>query len=258
MSLIPFPNIPKLPGVPAIPRSPNFPPTTQAVLGIVQGTLWRIAQTQTQWGIFDANGKPLADPSKFSGITGQLFNSVGGLVGLGVAATSSTNSVEYSRENRVSDFPVEKGSFATYNKVVLPANPIVTLCMEGSESDRKKFLNAIETASGTTDLYNVVTPEVQYIGYNIETYNYARRASRGATLLVVEITLKEVREVSVQFAQASTQTPIDAPKDSGATPPVDNGKVQAKTPNISTLKSLSNQLPQLTEKISSFLQSALK
>jgi hypothetical protein len=251
MALIPFPNVPKLPGVPALPRSPNFPPLLKAGLGLVQGMLWRIFQVQTRWGIWDSKGKPLGDPSKFTGLIGNALEAAG------LGSTLSTGSVEYSKETRVSDFPIERGSFASYNKVEQPASPTVTLCLTGSEKNRRTFLEAIDKACKSTDLYSVVTPEVTYVNYSVERYDYSRRSSKGATLLIVDITLREIRQVSAQYTQ-SNKGQVDQPKEAGATPQADNGKVQAQTPPKSTLKSLADKLPSLADKASSYLQGALK
>lgn len=244
MALIPFPNVPKLPGVPAIPRSAKFPPAARVALGLLQGALWRIFQVQNQWGIFDSKGKPLADPRRFQGLAGDLLNTLGG-------TTVSTGALDYSKETKVADFPVERGGFASYNKVETAAAPVVTLCMNGNEGDRKKFLDAIDKATKSTDLYSVVTPEVTYIDYAIERYNYQRRSSKGATLLIVDISLKEVRQVS---AQSNKNGQVGDTKEAGATPQVDSGKVQAQTPKASTLKSLADKLPGLANKAGSLLQ----
>lgn len=246
MPLIPFPSVPSLPGVPAIPRSPSFPQLARVGLGLAQSLLLRGFQSQTQWGIFDSAGKALGDPSKFSGLTGDI------LATAGIGPTLSTNSFDFSKETKVSDFPVEKGSFASYNKVEQPATPIVTFCMSGSENDRRTFLETIDKAAKSTDLYSVVTPEVTYIDYSIERYNYSRRSARGANLLIMEIGLKEIRQVSSQYTQ-SAKGQVDAPKDAGATPVADNGKVQAKTPDTSTLKAIANKLPALADKAKALL-----
>lgn len=235
MPLIPFPSVPQLPGVPALPRSAAFPPVVRAGLGLVQGMLWRMFQVQTRWGIWDSNGKPLGDPSQFTGLINDALEAAG------FGSTLSTGSVDYSKETRISDFPLERGSFANYNKVETPASPTVVLCMQGSEKNRSTFLDAIDKACKSTDLFDVVTPEVVYIDYAIERYSYARHNSRGATLLIVEISLKEIRQVSALYT-TSNKGQVDAPKDKGATPQVDNGKVQAQTPPQSTLKSLANKL----------------
>lgn len=231
MPTIRFPNVPRVDGVPDIPRSAAFPPAVQALLGMAQGALWRAFQVDSRWGIYDSRGNPLADPRKFRGLTGELLNSLGG-------TSVSTGGVDYSKETRVSDFPVERGSFASYNKVELPSAPMVTLCMSGSESDRAKFLDAIDRACKSTELYRIASPEVTYIDYAIERYNYSRRSTRGANLLIVEISLKEVRQVSAQYGMAK----VTQPQQSSATPQVDAGRVQAPKPDVSTAKAIYNKL----------------
>jgi len=248
MSLIPFPDIPDLPGVPAIPRLPELPDVAAVAttsLGMLEGMLWRSLQVETQWGIYDSAGNALGDPSQISGFWAGALESLGLNPWL---STLSTNSVDYSKETKISDFPVERGSFASYNKVELPANPVVTLCFMGSESDRTSFLDAIDAACKSTDLYTVTTPEKDYIDHSLERYNYQRRAEKGATLLFVEISLKEVRNVTATY----TQSQIDTPKDVGADPAADNGKTQTTTPQTSTLKSLVDKAPEYLDSFSNW------
>lgn len=232
MSLYPYPDVPPFPGVPELPRSPLFPPAATIGLGLVEGVLLSILQIRTQWGIFDIEGNALGNPAQFAGIPAEILNPIG------LGASLSTNSVDYRKETRVSDFPVERGGFASYNKVEIPATPSVTLCFEGTESDRTTFLNAIDAATKSTQLYNVVTPEITYVGYTLEDYRYERRALRGATLLMVQIDLVEVRQVSAVYTKAV----IVAPKDPGATPAASNGVVQPQTPPTSILKTGANWL----------------
>lgn len=235
MPLIPFPSVPNLPGVPALPRSPEFPPIVRLGLGVVQGTLLRVLQGGSQWGIFDSNGNALADPAQFTGIIGTVLD----VAGLG--STLSTKSVEYMKEMQVSDFPVERGGFAQYNKVEKPAEPTVTLCLAGSENDRRTFLDAIDKATKSTELYSVVTPEVIYIEYTVVDYDYSRKYEKGCTLLTVSIKLKEIRSTSSSYTTAA-KTQVDQPKDVGASPQVDSGKTQAKTPETSVLRSVFDKL----------------
>lgn len=240
MPRITFPDIPKVPGVPSLPRSSVSNAIARSVLGAVQGALWRVLQVQTRWGVYDAQGRPLADPGIFGGPLGTF----GGM-------TLSTGAVDYSKETKVSDFPVERGTFASYNKVESAATPTVTLHMSGSEDERKDFLEAVDRACKSLDLFSVVTPEVTYIDYTIERYSYQRRSASGATLLTVELTLKEVRQVSSAY---SISTLVKLPQDVSATPSVDNGKVQAKAPDVSTLKGIANKLPELAGKVGELLQ----
>lgn len=234
MAAIPFPDVPNDPGVPQVPRRPGGLSTgARVALGILQSIIWQALQISTKWGIYNDKGKPLVDTSFF-------------LTALGIGQTLSTNSFTFSKETKVSDFPVEKGSFATYNKVEVPGSPIVVFAFGGTEGQRGIFLNALDAACKSTDLYDVVTPEVTYLDYAIESYNYTRQNTRGTSLLMVEVHLKEVKQVSAKYSTSAQDAKIDKPKDPAATPPVNSGKVQAKTPDTSTLKSLSNKMPGLS------------
>ena len=233
MPLIPFPDVPNVPGVPAIPRQPGVNLPAQVSLSILQGSLFRLFQVEQQWGIYDQEGRPLGDPYAFTGIIDNVLETIG----LGGAV--STGSVDYAKETRVSVFPIERGGFAAYNKVELPATPVVALRYGGNENSRKDFLAQIEAACKSTDLYNIVTPEVTYINYSIERFDYERRALRGATLLEVYLYLKEIRQVSAALSASSV---INTPRDPAATPSADSGKVQARTPDASALQRLSTWL----------------
>ena len=243
MPLIPFPDIPAYPGVPQLVRGLNIPPSLQISLGVVQGLLAAAVQNPTQWGIFDSQGNQLGILANGN----SLFQSLTVLVVGGGPPVLSNNATEFSKETKISDFPVEEGSFANYNKVEMPANPTVTLALTGSEPDRTAFLNLINAACTSTELYSVVTPEVTYYNYSVERYNYVRRAERGATLLLVEISLKEIREVSAAFS--NVQTPIDVPQNPAATPQVNAGAVQPQIPATSILKSAATAWPSLASSL---------
>jgi hypothetical protein len=237
---IPFPNVPEAPGVPQLTRAANAAIASSPVLAIglgsVENLLISALQQPPTWGIFDQSGNQLGIPtnsqSALQAIGGALLSQLTG----STAPSLSTFSVEYTQETRVSTFPVETGGFASYNKVQNPASPIVTLILDGQESDRTYFINSIQAACIGTDLYNVVTPEVTYYNYNIERFSYSRKATKGATLLYVEIYLKEIRQVEATLTTAQ----IVAPVDPAATPAVDNGVVQAAPVNQSVLNSLNN------------------
>jgi len=216
MPLIPFPYVPALPGVPYLSRLVGqvIPTPVAVAAGVVGALLGTLTQSQTQWGIYDSRGRPMG------GTSVQLF---GGPV-------LSTNALEFRKETRVSDFPVQSGDFATYNKVQMPSTPMVTLALAGSESDRAGFLAEVDAACNSTDLYSVVTPEITYINHTFERYNYSRRSRRGATLLIVEIYLKEVRQVSAQYSTGTVNPQIGTPQTTSATPTIDSGIVQTQTP----------------------------
>lgn len=236
MPNIPFPSIPAYPGVPALVRPVQNAiaqvPVLAVGLGSFASILGSALQQTPRWGIFDSAGNQLglnsnANPSILSALESQLTGST--------VPTLSTWGFDFVKEMQISGFPTEGGGFANYNKVELPANPVVTLALEGSEGYRTNFLNAIDAACKSTDLYNVITPEVSYLGYSMERYTYARRAQRGATMLIVDISMKEIRTVSATF------TSVQSPQQASSTPEVNNGMTQPATSDTSTLKSLATK-----------------
>jgi hypothetical protein len=241
MPTIMFPDIPLYPGVPQLLRPVQQAIAANPVLSIGLGTAETLLITALnqapQWGIYDAtDGSQLGinpnSQSTLQAIAGTLASQLTG----STAPTLSTFSVEYMRETRVSDFPVENGGFAAYNKAISPGAPIVTLILDGQESDRTTFLEAIDNACQSTNLYNVVTPEIIYANHAIERYSYARKSSKGLTLLIVEISLKEIRQVSPSYSTS----PIVSPVNPASTAQVNAGTQQPATPNQSAALSLYN------------------
>lgn len=243
MPTIPFPNVPAYPGVPQLTRPVSAAiasnPALSIALGSVETLLGSALQQAPQWGIFDTFGNQLGLSTVTT--TQALLSAAESLVTGQSAPVLSVRSLEYGKEMRVADFVVELGGFASYNKVELPANPIVQLALAGSQSDRTTFLNAIDAAVKSTTPYNVLTPEVKYVGYTLERYTYQRRAYQGVTLLVVDVTLKEIRQVSASYTTSSTAAIVN-PQNAAATPQVNNGATQPATPDTSTLRSVFTKL----------------
>jgi len=248
MPNIPFPHVPSYPGVPALVRPVSAAIASSPVLAIGIGTLENILgsalQQSPRWGIFDSSGNQLgintsASISRTKAITSALAGQMTGADD----PVLSTVGFDFMKEMRLSDFPVEGGHYANYNKVEMPANPVVTLALAATEGYRTNFLNAIDAACKSTGLYSVVTPEVTYFNYSVERYTYQRRAYKGATLLIVDISLKEIRQVEAIYK--TVPTPIVNPQNSAATPQVNNGMTQPTAPDTSTLKSLTNKIPAL-------------
>ncbi len=144
-----------------------------------------------QWGIFDASGTPVVQPDSIFGF-------------------------EYRVDFRVSDYPVEQGGFGTYDKVSLPYGVKIAMTKGGADADRAQFLNAIQAAVASLDLYTVVTPEISYASANVVHYDYARQSRAGATLLTVDVWLEEVR-VTGTSQTSNTAVPSGADPAQGGT-----------------------------------------
>lgn len=238
MPNIPFPNVPEYPGVPPLLRAANAAiassPALAIGIGVLETILGNALQQPVAWGIFDQDGNQLGLSASGNSIVQAITSQLTGLS----APVLSTVSFDFTGESKVSDYQVEQGGFASYNKVTLPGSPVVTLALAGTVDDRTSFLTALEAARVSTDLFSVVTPEITYVNYTVARYTMSRRADKGATLLMVDVSLEEIRQVSAAFTQ-QTSAPITNPQDPGATSQVNNGLTQTAPPN-STLLNIMN------------------
>jgi hypothetical protein len=200
MSFNPFPSIPAFPGVPPLPRLPSLPGAISTVLDVLLGADDPSAigsSSDPVWGIYDQSGNP-------------------------VAIADSFVAFEYDKEYALSNYPVEQGGFETYNKVEKPFSQRVTLAKAGAASDRAGFLDAIFAATDGLDLFTVVTPDHAYLNANIFRNEITRQSSKGVELLLVDLTLQEIR-TSVVSTFTNTQNPASAA-------PVSGGTVQPQDP----------------------------
>jgi hypothetical protein len=114
----------------------------------------------------------------------------------GVSPALSPTSVfqlDKRADRRISDYPQEQGAFASYNKVYVPFAGRVRMTLEGSLAQRTAFLNALDAICDDVNLYALVMPEKVYQSCNVTHYDFVRSARTGATLLVVDVWVEEVR-----------------------------------------------------------------
>ena len=159
------------------------------------------------WTIFDENGQPA--------VTFDVF----------VSCTVKA-------ENRIAHSPVERGSFADYNKVGTPTMVGVVLARTGRSADLAATLLELESLAASTALVSVVTPERTYTDYNLESYDYGRKTENGVDRLVVSLALVEIRQVEPQYGNETL--PVKNPKKADDTGTVEAGKQQAQPVEKST------------------------
>lgn len=194
MPLIPYPDVPPYPGVPQLAGTVGLP-TISLLTADAPGLSGLV--TAPQWGIY---------------LDDALVVECDSFVGL-----------DYSREYNVASFPVERGSFANYNKVATPYTQRVSLSRGGTDTELSEFTIALETAMDSLDLYTVLTAGVVYINANIIRVSYSRYAQNGVSLLVAEVTLQEIR-VAGDLTFKNTESPSGASLQDG-------GPVQSTAPD---------------------------
>lgn len=178
-----------------IPNIPKLPTNIGGALIKFGGAALINAIFGNYWGIFGQNGIPLL-------------------------LSDNVTSVKHQNTSKVSNAPIERGSFASYNKVGDPFTVTVQMSKgSGGVFARGAFLGLLDTLANSTDLFLVITPEAVYPNMAITGYDYAREASDGARLLKVNIHLAEVRQVTVKYTKTKSE---------GAQAQQDGGKVQPK------------------------------
>ena len=140
---------------------------------------------------------------------------------------------DYSDDVSIMNHPIESGSFANYNKVVDPATLNVIFAKSGFPFEIREAIEIIEKYKNSTDLVNVVTPYKTYVGYNIKNLHYAIRENSSINLLVVDISLEEIKEVELGYKNVGYNAKNVSNGDYADTK--DTGKKTTKEVNSSAL-----------------------
>ena len=177
-----------------IPNVPDFKGLVSggldALIGFGLGALIN-AIFGNQWGVFNQYGIP-------------------------ILLADNVISLKYDRKHSVSNAPLEKGSFASYNKVIEPYKATVQMSVgTGGTFKRGAFLAQIEALSNSTLKFHIITPEYVYLNASIVGYDIHREASDGAQLIKVNLHLEEIREVTVKYDTEEVANPEDSKTEDG-------------------------------------------
>jgi len=193
-----FYQVPAAQGVPPVLRDPALPQTSPPLL-TSDGSSSFGQSVDPQWGIF-LNNSP-------------------------VIASDNVIDMSYRKEWTLSDYPVEKGAFQTYDKVETPFEVNIALSVGGTPDDRATFIQSADTILTSLDLYDVVTPEAVYSSVNFRRNEYDRNATKGAGLITIGFYGEQIR-VTATAEFSNTKSPVSAS-------PVNGGTVQTTSPSMS-------------------------
>lgn len=195
-----FVNAPNVAGVPPVAFAPGS--------GLIGGVL---ATADSFGGFFSANLGP----------QWGIF-----LDGSPIIQTEIIASFEYRQEWVVADYPIEEGSFESYDKVATPFDARFRFAAGGSLAARQALLDSIAAIAGDTNIYDIVTLEEVYPSVSIHHYDYRRESGTGRGLLVVDVWCSEVRVATTSYAGSATQA-------ASGTDPTNSGTVQGTAPTPS-------------------------
>lgn len=124
---------------------------------------------------------------------------------------SSVVEVDIAGDSRVSDYPIQTGSFVSYNKVANPNIITLRVTKDGSETSRLELLQWLETNKNETTLFDVLTPEFRYSKMTLVGYRMARSARSGAAMITVDTLWQEIREKTALYSATRIEDAEDQP-----------------------------------------------
>jgi len=164
----------------------KLPAPIVSVLGSAISSAWASLFSAGEWGIY--NSRETTKPIKVTSV-----------ISLGVRSSAT-----------LSDYPLESGSFATYNKVKRPADIPIRITREGSEADLREILKWLEAQTRAISIYDVVTPEVRYPGVTLVEYTVQREASNGALMVIADCIFQQVKQLPAAYSGGGTKNAQDA------------------------------------------------
>lgn len=192
----------------------------------------------------------------------SLFGNYWGIFneyGVPLLLADNVISLQYENKSRVVNAPIERGTFASYNKISDPWKATVQISKgSGGALERGAFLAQLEILSKSTLRFIVITPEFVYKFANIVGYDLAREAKDGATLIKVNVHLEEIREVTVSYAEEEVTKPDDSKvKDAGdQTQKVESQGIFAWDDEINEIQNLLNISQKSIDSLGKFLKFA--
>lgn len=146
-----------------------------------------------------------------------------------IADFGSIISVEVQHGGEVVSEPIERGTFATYNKTEEPLTLYVTAARDGASEELQAVLDALRDVKASTALYRVITPEQEYTSLSLESYDYKRVREEGANVLIIEMHWVEVKEVETNYATVVKLKPAQCKNKDNASK-ANTGKKQTTEP----------------------------
>lgn len=198
MAKIPFPDIPNVPGVSDIPVNVG-----NIIPGAVDLNVTNIISAVR-------SGSFLSAYQNLFGLKYGIFKD-----GRAILEVDTITEISVSNQSQISDFPVERGSFSSYNKVALPSTYALDMLKTNSlvGSDKTDVINTLQELlrpakisyllsvpaesadNNDVQFVDVVTPDKTYTGVQLESYNVTENTDEGLKL-IINCTFIEVRQVN--------------------------------------------------------------
>lgn len=149
-----------------------------------------------------------------------------------IATFTNVLEVHFDKNTEVTSYPLEQGSFTNVNKVNMPNKAMLKISKSGATEDIQNFIKVIDKFKDSLTLVDVVTPYEVIRSLNIISFTYSHTATEGASMLIADLELHEIRKVEARYTTYAANDPNYAAI-------TDRGLVQ---PRKSTLLKISENL----------------
>ena len=159
--------------------------------------------------------------------------------GSGNIAFYSMLEIGAEESSNLPEEPIEKGSFADYNRTINPITISCRLASQGTPSTLQSMIERLQELKTGTEKLTFITPMMTYENLMLESFDYRKDEHTGHNVLVVDVRLKEIREIEGQKTTSSVTEPEpppvtdDASADGSCVSAEDYGEVQASYPSSS-------------------------
>jgi hypothetical protein len=198
MPFIIYPDVPNIPGI-GLPQLPQPPvgyvfPTISVDLSSLDPSDTVALDNVPIWAITDIDGNTLLSPD-------------------------SVIDFEYRGEMKIPTYPIEGGSFQSYNKIPVPYDIRMTVSCNGNgEQTRDEFLSACEALRESLDTAVITTPDAIYDSVNMVHFDYRREAHQGVSRLLVQAWFQEIRVDQTGQTQTAQPDGMDASQNGQLSP----------------------------------------
>lgn len=124
---------------------------------------------------------------------------------------SNVAELDVSADARVSDYPIQDGSFTNYNKVRMPDVVSLRITKDGGEKERAVLLDWLNKNTSDTGLFDILTPERRYPSMTLAGYRIARSVRSGAAMIVADCLFQQVRQNPPVYSSSTVEKPEDKP-----------------------------------------------
>ncbi len=153
----------------------------------------------TLWAIYDENGRQILEKSVFL-------------------------SYSYSAPSKVMSTPIEKGSFAIYNKVIEPAILKLSLAFKGNDDELELAIKRCEKEKNNTSKLYILSPEKSYTNYSLRHFSYSKSALEN--VIIFDVEFAEILEIGSYYN--SLVMPIENIVNASDASVYDRGRVRAE------------------------------